>query len=122
MTCTCILDVDVGEPIEVLRESYPIARKQHVCYECGKTIAIGERYFKEATVFCGKFEVYKTCLECLSIRDNLTCSFYYGRVLEDVAEEIVDSGGNVDESCIANLTPKARNWVCDIIEKTWEDL
>ncbi len=65
------------------RETEPIARKEHKCCECGRTIKIGEKY----SYFVGlwgdyysyddnQFDVFKTCLECEEDWAKIICVFH----------------------------------------------
>ncbi len=47
------------------------------------------------------------------------CSFYWGEVLTLAKEGIRDNRGEVSESAIARLTPKAREMVCEWLEEYW---
>lgn len=123
MECACIdIDIDCVDQSELLTDCIFKAKKEHVCHECERTIKKGEQYKKETYKFEGQFECYKTCVDCLSLRDNFFCSFYYGRIWDDIEQELHQSGGIFNESCLSWLTPKSREKVCEIIEKTWKTL
>lgn len=56
-----------GDDPEFYRESRPVARKEHRCYECGRTICRGERYFHVA----GKWDTvqhFRICETCEKAR------------------------------------------------------
>ena len=95
------------------------ARKQHKCCECKRQIEAGETYLVEEGKWDGEFETFKTCSDCLSIRETF---FGYGFILGEILETLSDHiyGGDVPERCIAELTPRAREMVCEIIEEKWE--
>lgn len=61
--CTC----DFEGP-EVCTETRPVARKQHVCFECGSAIDPGEKYWRLDGMWY-KFETYKMCEICRQIAD-----------------------------------------------------
>jgi hypothetical protein len=51
MSCECQIEIsDDYQHTEVLSRSEPVARKEHKCTECGRTILVGERYVREATI------------------------------------------------------------------------
>lgn len=45
-------------------ESYPKARKQHRCCECGRAIAKGEKYRRVSGKWEGDLATYSTCRRC----------------------------------------------------------
>ena len=119
MDCTCAIDNDTGETGQMFTKHNRKARKKHRCHECGKAILPGEEYRYESGKWDDEISSFRTCLDCLSIRDEIFCSFVYGNVWEDLRYEI--QNGSVPESCIAELTPRARDMVCEEIEESWED-
>lgn len=123
MECACI---DVGPDwdcgVESIAGRVVVARKEHTCGECRQAIKAGDKYRNEVFKFEGDIERYKTCMDCMSLREEVFCSFYYGRLWDDLEDELSQSEGQLAESCIADLTPRARDWVCEIIEKVWERL
>ena len=119
MECACF-DADVDDYSTVLEDKMVKARRPHLCGECLRVIEHGEMYRREKTVHDGTCSTHKTCIDCSSIRDNLVCSFFWGGVLELVHEGISDCRGNISESVISKLTPRAREWVCERIESYWE--
>lgn len=119
--CGCSIDFDNDNGPEFLHDSYPTARKQHKCCECGKTIAPGEKYLRET----GKWDdikTFKTCTDCESIRDAYFCGHAYRHVLEDLYYDIRESFGEYADSRLAGLTPRAREMVIAMIEKVWAEL
>ena len=66
------------------------------------------------------FSYYKTCLDCLSIREMFFCDgWYYEMIHEYLYEHIQEMKGEISEDCIKCLPPKAREMVCEMIEKVW---
>jgi len=59
------------EPPELIRKKTPLARKEHRCSECGSVITVGERYEYVSGKWEGDFSTYKTCPDCVAIRDAL---------------------------------------------------
>lgn len=118
MECNCF-DADVDDYAIILSDTMPIARKKHKCSECKRTISIGEKYRKETTLFDAKFDLAKTCLDCNSIRTELVCGFYWGEVLTLVKEGIYDNCGEISESAMTRLTPRARGMICEWLEEYW---
>jgi len=65
------------------RNPKPIAKKEHECCECGRTIKIGEKYsyfvgcWNDYYYNCGnQFGAYKTCLECEKDWDEILKVFH----------------------------------------------
>ena len=50
------------------------ARKQHVCYECGTSIRIGDSYWVSSGKWNGCFEMFHTCIDCEVLRQRLTAA------------------------------------------------
>lgn len=123
MNCACI-DVEIdGDPVMILGDRCHFASREHVCDECGRTIAAGELYRCEVFVCQGDFGKHKTCPDCQSIRQEMFCgSFYYGCIIPEVREYIGDIRGDLSENCLAALTPGARAMVCEMIEAVWQEL
>ena len=108
--CTCMVDMDVDDPSTVSTETIRKARKPHQCFECDRDIVVGERY-EEATVLDdGEWDRYRTCLDCVSVRNAMFCGgWYYGRVWEDVRDSLREGWEEVPSSAIMMaLTPRAR--------------
>lgn len=67
LTCGC----DSDGYAEIFRQSYPKARKEHKCADCGKMIQPGEEYEYTFQVFEGDASSCKSCLACAGIREAL---------------------------------------------------
>ena len=53
---------------------HPVARKEHICCECGSIILKGEKY-ESFTGLWDEFETYKTCSFCSTVRSMATGDF-----------------------------------------------
>ena len=103
---------------------YPVARKKHVCEECGKTIDIGDKYelyygVQDERIFC-----VKTCMDCKSLRDSFwpDGGYLFGNIVDAVREQIVyELNGEVSSECILPLTATAKDFVFELIEETWDE-
>lgn len=84
------------------------ARKAHHCYECGETIAKGDKYEYATSLYDAHWSTYRTCLSCAEIRDHFACNgFYYGRLWDDLADNFfpdMKAGG----PCMEGLSPAAK--------------
>jgi hypothetical protein len=118
--CGCVY-VDIDDGAEFFNEKRQRARIEHRCSECSRKILAGEMYERVVGKWNGTFSVYKTCLDCLSMRDVFFCEEYnFGYVWEDLRQHIFNLGGEIASTCISPLTPRSRKMVCDIIEQSWE--
>lgn len=121
MDCATV-HLGLDEECTLLSKDNRKARKLHKCGECNRIIQPGENYVCEVTLFDGVIERNKTCLDCKSLRDNFFQSgWYWGGVREDLYEHIRECHGDISETTVSELTPRAREFVCKVIEKTWED-
>lgn len=121
MDCACI-EVDIDEGAEWSRSKMCVARKEHLCGECRISIKPGEKYEYYVGKYDGELSVQKTCLNCLSVRDAFFCSWYWGRLWDELENHIAYLLGT---ECLAkNLlecTPLARERISKMIEDQFED-
>ncbi len=120
MECSCQIECEADEPCTLLRQKVVAARKEHACDECRKPILPKAQYQYDVYVAEGEVFTHKTCMDCKSLIDVFFCGWSLGSVLDDVEQMVIDQYGNVPENCIVELTPDARAWVCELIEKEWE--
>jgi hypothetical protein len=119
--CGCVY-VESDECYEFVNKTFPKARKQHKCDECGRIIKPGEKYELFKGGFEGRVETNKTCMDCMSVVDSFYCD---GRILGDMwgylEEHIREMDGQISSDCLTDLTPTARERVCEIIERVWRE-
>lgn len=81
---TCIYSstyLEVDAPCAGWEEKIVVARKAHVCGECGASISPGERYGRASGVVMMGFDVdpgprtWKRCMECWVLADRLQTEF-----------------------------------------------
>lgn len=98
------------------------ARKPNTCGECCRPIAPGEEYEHVQQLYDGDWFAYATCLDCVSVRKSFFCDgWLYGGVLDNLREHIEELHGEVASECLVPLTPRARDMVCEMIEKAWPE-
>ena len=122
MDCSCVY-TDYGEPLpEFHKAKIQMAKKNHKCCECKRTILPFEKYEYVSGMWEGDFLIFKTCIDCLDIRKEFFCDgWLYEGMKEALWEHLQDLQGEINEDCLASLTPNARAFVCKIIERIWED-
>lgn len=122
MDCSCISsDNDYGP--SCFKAITRKARKAHKCNECGELIKPGCEYQYESGVWDGEPHSYKTCLDCMSVRNEFCCEGWtYGELWYDFDEYVRHVYGDISEDKIGNLTPKAKGKVLGAIDDYWEDM
>jgi hypothetical protein len=125
MECSCAIDVDIGDyEYEELRSVTTMDKRNLKCCECSEVIHSGTQHrldvMKANWHYPPKIDVLRTCLDCFSVRSEVFCDFQFGTMWEQL-DNFLQDGGLIPEGCIANLTPRVREMVCDAIEENWED-
>jgi hypothetical protein len=59
--------VDDCEPWDVYNDSHPVARTQHQCCECYRTVQPGEKYWLIKGLADHRWATYKLCRHCESL-------------------------------------------------------
>lgn len=62
---------DAGVDYVVLGRTEPVAKKEHTCSCCRKTIQPGQRYRRYRLIVEGDPGVQKECPDCMAISDGL---------------------------------------------------
>jgi hypothetical protein len=81
--------VEDCEPFIVSTETKPVARKEHLCSECGRTIRVGEKYHKLTGLCDGRWETDRTCNHCMAMSGFMheMCGGYpLGELREELEE------------------------------------
>jgi hypothetical protein len=121
MGCECIYaDYDF---VDFYTEQVRRARKNHRCSECGSSIFPGEEYADvRHKNRGGPWERRKMCSTCRAIVDEFFCDGYgFDHVMADLDQYVMDRKGDIAEKCLVRLPPKAREIVCDMIERAWRE-
>ena len=119
MECSCEIDVydGDGESVELYNEERRTAKKQHKCFECGGAILPGYKYKFVSYLYEGRFWMEKTCTDCLSaIEQFYPRGGWAGVLWDEISEHVNCAGGDLPESCLAQLSPIARAKVCDMVD------
>jgi hypothetical protein len=106
--------------MEFRHKTTPTARASHTCTECGREIRAGEKYEKVVGAVDGDLETFKTCRDCLSVRESFFCgAWVLCCIWSDLEDHIQELRGEIPSSCLVPLTSTARKRVCDLIEQAW---
>lgn len=49
----------------LLRDSWPVAKKQHRCIWCGEGVLAGEKYYREQSIYEGQMQNHAWHEECI---------------------------------------------------------
>lgn len=102
--CVCLYGGYDADDAEFQCATTPVARVEHRCAECRRTIARGEHYERYVTKHDGEISVSKSCAQCAEIRRALYCEgFYFGCLWEDVKDQIFESG-KMNSACLDKLS------------------
>lgn len=119
--CVCQIDVEHdGCSSGFYNKKIRNANKEHMCGECGDPIKKGDNYEYVSGMWEGYLDSFKTCIDCVSIREALFCSFCHDALFEDLSIELQESLAPVKEECLLQMTPKGRGKVLDLIDRIWE--
>ena len=109
MECSC--DVGVNGFVYLIEQTKPKARKEHKCQECGDIIKPGQSYEVQKTTHEGHFEIHKTCLPCVEVRDSyLTCGYFYKQIWEDLKECLC---GDISMADFEKFSPLAQQKILE---------
>ena len=93
------------------------ARKAHTCYECGCRIEKKQRFLIEQDVVDKRIITTITCIDCLSVREALFCTWIYGQLWQDLFENMSENFESAPSSeHLKKMTERGRNMVFE----TWE--
>ena len=117
--CVCSSSFIGADFPDFLRSEIHVARKEHICCECGRRIPVGESYELVVGKWDGIFCTFKTCYSCKAIRDTLFCDGYtYGGIFSDLREYLYSVDMSYDLlDCIAILPERARNDILQILQE-----
>jgi len=117
MSCSCSYD-PIDDYPDVWDVTTPKARVEHVCCECGVTIAKGEFYQRIKSLYDGYWMTHITCSPCAEIRP-VFCSN-----VEQLRDKVTDAvrDNYVPWAALGELSKPAREKVCGWIEERWEGM
>ena len=86
MSGACIWS-DEGEAYVVSETKTVRARKEHLCCECGETIAVGDLHEHLRGLCDGFWESLRTCARCVNVRTDYFAAWTYTMMREDFRAE-----------------------------------
>ena len=95
---------DYCEMPEFFSDSRPVARKEHICCECGTAIEKGEKHYSCSGKWDGDFLSYRQHLDCLK-----ACETFRDKVNEG---ECIPFGGFYEWMCETKYYH--RNWPAEV--------
>ncbi len=109
--CTFALDEYDGEFNDFSSSHLVKARKEHLCCECGRTIARGEQYENASGKTEGGLWRFHTCLTCGEIRDQFAPGGYaYTTLWEQIKDGLFPE---MNFACMEGLSAAARTFLIE---------
>ena len=100
--------------VTTIKDSHPIARKEHICELCGCKINKGQKYYRQTNVYDGRIYDWIEHEECLEIASKL-----------DMYDECDDEGlsSEVFEEILDNYIHREHyDDITDDIAEDWQGL
>lgn len=101
--------------VTTIKESHPIARKEHICELCGCKINKGQKYYRQTNIYDGRIYDWIEHEECREIASKLDmfgeCDYGEG-LSSEVFEEILDD----------YIHREHHNDITDDIAEDWQNL
>ncbi len=118
----CIGGGDFDGVMEMFDAKITRARKEHRCIECRRVILKGSDYERISGKWEGEFSTSHTCLDCMNIRDGLSCGegMSIGELWTEVSEcEVFE---RMTTACLAKIpTASAKSYMLERWQK-WKGL
>lgn len=119
--CACVYVEQDGDYPSFYLSKTVTAKKPHKCSECRRAIMPGEQYERVTGKWDGYLDTFKTCSDCLSIREEMFCDGWSHGGQQEYLQEHINNVDGIDEDCLCRLTPNARAYVCNMLEDKWGD-
>lgn len=99
----CIGGAEFDGMMEMAEQKIVRARKDHRCIECRRSIPRGAEYERISGKWEGEFSTSHTCLDCMNIRNGLSCgeAVSIGELWQDVHD--CDVFERLTTGCIAKV-------------------
>ena len=103
--------------MDILRDTHPIARKEHKCQFCGGIISIGEKYYRQTNVYDGRVYDWISHTECTQLSHALDMYNYCDEGLDTESFR-----NNIDEYVYENHYDKERGTIAEDWKLPYPDL
>lgn len=106
--CCCLTSDFDADHQDFYHEEMRVARKEHRCRECGKTIKPRERYNRATGKTGNHIWSNATCVICDEVRKHFYCygGWLFGALWDDVREQLFENGFRFE--CMKGLSIEAR--------------
>lgn len=124
MDCSCQINIDIDYyHYEEISCNQTTAANNFKCCECNEIIPANDKHWvdimKATWENPPKIDIFRTCIDCMSVRNEIFCDFQFESMWELLYDYLADDG-LIPESCIVKLTPKARDTIYNAIEEVWK--
>ena len=121
MNCACAVSNDMDNDAAWGCREIKRAGKIHKCCECFSAIEPGTSYFYHTVFAEGTVSNFKVCPDCQSvIWQFFKNGWYFETVWDSLTDYLYDNWkDDLPSSCICQLTPVARDKVCDILDEIY---
>ena len=97
----CIGTSDYDAPEWSNTDIVKACRKPFLCCECKREVPKGKSYEKSVMKYEGEFYTYRTCMDCVNIRDGLRCG--RGFLYESLWDDITEVFDQITTGCLAKI-------------------
>jgi hypothetical protein len=97
----CIGTSDYDAPEWSNTDIVKACRKPFLCCECKREVPKGKPYEKSVMKYEGDFYTYRTCMDCVNIRDGLRCG--QGFLCESLWDDITEVFDQITTGCLAKI-------------------
>lgn len=107
--CGVCLSDDFCEGPTIYAEKVVTARKPHSCCECGRSIPAGAKYQRVCGLWDGRFDTFRTCMDCVNIREAFRCGG--GFIFCQLWETLHEFRNDINTGCLERIkTPSAKSY------------
>lgn len=114
--CGVCLDGGDWDAPTLYNYNFVKARKEYSCCECGRKIHKGAEYQRVTGLWGGRFETYRTCMDCYYIREAFRCGG--GFLFCDLWNTLWEFKNDINTGCLERIkTPSAKAYYLEQLRK-----